>query len=164
MSIIGIVAVARNGAIGKGGTLPWRYPTDLKFFKAQTINHACVMGRKTWLSLKSPLPQRLNIVLSRTNEILTQPSLLVMPDRESVLALHRYLSCDLFIIGGAEVFRTFAGDIERWLVTEVPLNVEDADTFMPADFLQHFEARTSIQLEENLKATTYERINAPLPL
>lgn len=157
MSIIGIIAVARNGAIGKGGTLPWRYPADLKFFKAQTINHACVMGRKTWLSLGRPLPDRLNIVLSRTNEIIAQPSLIILRDRDSVLALHRYLSCDLFVIGGAEVFRTFAGDIERWLVTEVPLHVEDADTFMPTDFLQNFAARTSIQLEENLKATTYER-------
>ena len=162
-SIIGIVAVDRNKAIGKGGALPWRYPADLKFFKRQTLNHACVMGRKTWLSIKRPLPDRLNIVLSRSNEIAAQPSLIMLRDRDSVLALRQYLSCDLFVIGGAEIFGTFAGDIDKWIVTEVPLTIEDADTFMPTDFLQNFEARDSVELEENLKATTYERITAHPP-
>ena len=157
-SIIGIVAVDRNGAIGKGGALPWRYSGALKFFRRQTLNHACVMGRKTWLSIKRPLPHRLNIVLSRSNEIIPQPSLIVLRDHDSVLALHQYLSRNLFVIGGAEIFRTFAGDIDKWIVTEVPLTIEDADTFMPTDFLQNFEPRASIELEEKLKTTTYERI------
>ena len=55
MSIIGIVALDKNGAIGKGGQLPWHYPADLKFFKSQTTGHACVMGYRTWLTLKRPL-------------------------------------------------------------------------------------------------------------
>src|ERR687889_675557 len=64
MAIIGIVAVDRAGAIGKGGTLPWHYSADLKFFKEQTTGNACVMGYKTWASLKKPLPNRLNIPLT----------------------------------------------------------------------------------------------------
>ena len=62
--IIGIVAVDRNLAIGKGGKLPWHYSADMKFFKETTIGNAVVMGRRTWLTLKEPLPDRLNIVLS----------------------------------------------------------------------------------------------------
>ena len=69
--IIGIVAVDRNGAIGKGGKLPWHYSADMKFFKQTTMGNACVMGYNTWLTLKKPLPNRLNIVLSRKAEIRT---------------------------------------------------------------------------------------------
>ena len=50
--IIGIVAVDRNGAIGKGGKLPWHYSADMKFFKETTTGNACVMGYNTWLTLE----------------------------------------------------------------------------------------------------------------
>jgi dihydrofolate reductase len=157
MAIIGIVAVDRNGAIGKGGTLPWHYSADLRHFKQQTLGHACVMGRRTWLSLKKPLKERLNIVLSRSQEIEPQASVIALGDRQAVLSLKPYLSCDLFIIGGALVFRAFMEDIERWIVTEVPLTVEGADTFMPENYLQGFRAVDSLSLEENLRVTFYER-------
>jgi dihydrofolate reductase len=157
MAIIGIVAVDRNGAIGKGGTLPWHYSADLRFFKKQTVGHACVMGQRTWRSLKQPLKDRLNIVLSRASEIEPQESVIMLRDRLSVLSLEDYLGCDLFIIGGEQVFRAFQSDIERWIVTEVPLEVEGADTFMPKDYLQGFRPVDSIELEENLRVTFYER-------
>jgi dihydrofolate reductase len=62
------------------------------------------------------------------------------------------------VIGGEQVYRSFLPEIERWIVTEIPLRVEDADTFMPNDFLQGFEASTSLQLEENLKVSFYQRV------
>lgn len=157
MSIIGIVAVDRNGAIGKGGSIPWHYSADLKFFKQQTMGNVCVMGRRTWLTLKKPLPNRLNIVMSRTQEIESQESVIVMRDNRSVLSLKPYLACDLFIIGGREVYLSFEDEIDKWIVTEIPLAVEDADTFMPQDFLRGFKPYDSQQLEENLKVTFYER-------
>ncbi|HEY0545804.1 MAG TPA: dihydrofolate reductase [Pyrinomonadaceae bacterium] len=157
MSIIGIVAVDKNHAIGKGGGLPWHYSADMKFFKRQTTGHACVMGRRTWASLKKPLPQRLNIVLSRESEIEAQPSVLVMRDRLSVLSLKDYLACDLYIIGGAQIYRAFLEDIERWMVTEVPLAVEDADAFMPEDFLRGFRVVETKELEDDLRVKIYER-------
>lgn len=157
MAIIGIVAVSRNGAIGKGGSIPWHYSADLKFFKQQTVHHACVMGYRTWRSLKKPLPNRLNIVMSRRAEIEAQESVIVLRDKLSVLSLKPYLSCDLFIIGGRQVYQTFLGEIDRWIVTEIPLVVEDADTFMPEDFLRGFKPYDSRQLEENLNVTFYER-------
>ena len=156
MAIIGIVAVDRNGAIGKGGSIPWHYSADLKFFKQQTTGHTCVMGHRTWLSLKKPLPNRLNIVMSRRAEIEPQESVIVLRDKLSVLSLKTYLACDLFIIGGEQVYRTFLDEIEKWIVTEIPLTVEDADTFMPQDYLRGFKPDDSRQLEENLKVTFYE--------
>ena len=157
MSIIGIVAVDRRGAIGKGGALPWHYPADLKFFKARTTGHACLMGYRTWLSMKRPLPGRLNVVLTRRAEAEPRESVVWLRDKQSVLSLRPYLNCDLFVIGGAQVFEMFRGEIDRWLVTEVPLAVEGADTFMPPDFLQGFDARDARDLGDGLKVTFYER-------
>lgn len=157
MAIIGIVAVSRNRAIGKGGTIPWHYSADLKFFKQQTSGNACVMGYRTWSSLNKPLPNRLNIVLSRQAEIETQGGVIVLRDKQAVLSLKPYLSCDLFIIGGQQVYQTFHNEIDKWIVTEIPVLVEDADTFMPEDYLQRFKPYDSRPLEGNLKVTFYER-------
>lgn len=157
MAIIGIVAVDSNGAIGRGGKLPWHYSADMKFFREQTTGNACVMGYKTWLTLKKPLSNRLNVVLSRRQESEPRESVAWMRDRQSVLSLKDYLKCDLFVIGGAQVFEMFREDIERWVVTEVPLTVEDADTFMPAGFLEGFDAIGVRALGDDLKVTFYER-------
>jgi dihydrofolate reductase len=157
MAIIGIVAVDKRGAIGKGGSIPWHYSSDLKFFKSQTLHNVCVMGARTWLSLKKPLKERLNIVLSRKSEIETQPGVIVLRDKSSVLSLRDYLRCDLFIIGGRQIYKSFLPEIERWIVTEIPLTIEDADTFMPEDFLQGFRAYDALKLEEDLQVRFYER-------
>ena len=157
MAIIGIVAVDRNGAIGRGGTIPWHYSADLKFFKRQTTGNVCVMGRRTWLSLKRPLPGRLNVVMTTQAELEPLDSVIVLRDKLSVLSLKPYLSCDLYVIGGEQVYRTFLEEIDRWIVTEIPLAVEDADTFMPENFLEAFKPRDSLELEENLKVKFYER-------
>jgi dihydrofolate reductase len=157
MAIIGIVAVDRNGAIGKGGGLPWHYSADLRFFKEQTTGHACVMGYKTWLTLKRPLPGRLNVVLTRRADVEPRESVVWLRDEQSALSLKEYLKCDLYVIGGAQVFGAFLKEIERWVVTEVPLSVEGADTFMPAGFLEGFRAYDTRQLEDDLKATFYAR-------
>lgn len=157
MSIIGIVAVSRNFAIGKRGGLAWHYKEDLRFFKVQTTNHAVVMGRRTYASIGKPLPARLNLVLSSTDAIKPQPSLIVLRDVESVLSLKEYLRTDLFVIGGAQIYRAFAAHITRWLVTEIPLCVEEADTFMPKDFLDGFALTQTQELSSELIVKTYER-------
>jgi dihydrofolate reductase len=155
--IIGIVAVDRHGAIGKGGKLPWHYSADLKFFKETTTGNAVVMGHKTWLSLKKPLPNRLNIVLSRQSQIEPQDSVLVLRDVESVLATARDLKTDLYVIGGEQVYRAFLPYIERWVVTEVPLTIEAADAFAPASYLEDFRKIESKTLEDDLEVSIYER-------
>jgi dihydrofolate reductase len=155
--IIGIVAVDRNGAIGKGGKLPWHYSADMKFFKETTTGNACVMGYKTWLTLKKPLPNRLNIVLSRQSEIAPQDSVIVCRDIESVLSVARDFNGDLFVIGGEQVYRSFLPYIEKWIVTEVPLTVEGADAFVPENYLDGFTESGSKQIDEELTATFYSR-------
>ena len=158
--IIGIVATDRAGAIGRGGGLPWHYSADMKFFKGLTTGHACVMGRRTWLTLKRPLPSRLNVVLSRGAEFEPRESVVWLRDRLSVLSLADYLRCDLYVIGGAQIFELFRDDIARWVVTEIPLAVEGADTFMPPGFLGGFRPYDSRRLGDDLKATFYERVDS----
>ncbi len=159
MAMIGIVAVAKNLAIGRGGKLPWHYSSDLKFFKETTGGNAVVMGRTTWESIGKPLPNRLNIVLSRTTDIGDQPHVLKhLLSKEEVLEFARDFGRDVYIIGGARVFESFADVMDKWIVTEVPLTVEDADTFMPANFLDGFEVTETKELEEGLKVKFFSRI------
>jgi dihydrofolate reductase len=158
--IIGIVAVDRHGAIGKNGSVPWHYSSDLKFFKATTTGHACLMGYRTWLSLKQPLPNRLNLVLSRRSQPEPRDGVVVLRDLQSVLTLNHYLSCNLFVIGGAQVYGALLPQIERWIVTEVPLVVENPDTLMPSGYLVDFREVRQQQLEENLVVRFYERSKA----
>jgi dihydrofolate reductase len=156
--IIGIAAVARNGAIGKRGKLPWHYSADMKFFKQTTMGHAVVMGRKTWLTLKKPLTGRLNLVLSRDSSLEPQESLVVLPDVESVLSMNHSLTTDMFVIGGAQIYREFLPHIEKWIITEVPLTVDDADAFMPEGYLDGFKKAGSEKLDEELTVRFYERL------
>jgi len=147
--IIGIVAVDRNLAIGKGGRLPWHYSADLKFFKETTIGNAVVMGRHTWLTLKGPL-----------KDFDPRDSVIMMRDVESVISHARKQDNHLFVIGGAKVYQSFLPHIDRWIVTEVPLAVEGADTFLPATFLDGFEMYEVRQLDEGLRVKLYERKTA----
>lgn len=155
--ISAIIAIAKNYAIGKDGKLPWHYPADLKFFKETTTGHAVVMGSHTWKSIGRALPNRLNIVLSRSAEIEETENVLVLRNRDEVLRLGRELEGDLFIIGGAKTYETFADAIDKWIVTEVPEPVEDADTFMPADFLDGYVEVKSLRLNDGLKVKILEK-------
>lgn len=155
--IIGIVAISKNFAIGKDGKLPWHYSADLKFFKQTTTGNAIVMGWNTWVSLGKPLPNRMNIVLSRRGKIYEKTEVLLVPNKEAVLKLAKGFDGDTFIIGGSQTFESFAAEIERWYVTEIPITVEDADTFMPRDFLDGFVLTDTVQLEDDLRVNVFQR-------
>lgn len=155
--IIGIAAVDRKGAIGKGGKLPWHYSADMKFFRETTTGHAVVMGRKTWLTIGKPLKNRLNIVLSRDTDIEPQESLIVFSDIESVLSFNKSLSTDLFVIGGAQIYEAFREHIEKWIITEVPLTVQGADAFMPKGYLEGFDVAESKAIDDDLLVKFWER-------
>lgn len=157
--IIAIVAISENFAIGKDGKLPWHYSADLKFFKQTTVNHAVAMGFNTWESIGKPLPKRLNIVLSRKRNIESQPNVLLVRNKDEVLALSKFLNCDLFVIGGAETYKNFADAIEKWIVTEIPESIENADAFMPKDFLDGFSLSKTEDLEDDLKIKIYEKMS-----
>ena len=78
-------------------------------------------------------------------------------DIDSVLSLSKSLTTDLFVIGGAEIYREFQPHIEKWFVTEIPIKVDGADAFMPADYLDGFKDVDSKKLDDQLIVRVYER-------
>jgi dihydrofolate reductase len=127
VSVTIVVARARNGAIGRDGTLPWRLPADLKHFKAVTMGTAMVMGRRTFESLPGLLPGRRHIVLTRDPEWRPEGAETARTVEEA-MALAR--DEPVSVIGGAEIIALFlphAGAVELTEVHEEP----EADTFMP---------------------------------
>ena len=155
--IIGIVAISKNYAIGRGGKLPWHYAADLKFFKETTTGNAVVMGANTWRSIGKPLPNRLNVVLSGSSSVTPPAEVMRLGEKDEVIDLARYLNRDMYVIGGARVYADFADVIEKWIVTEVPLTVDDADTFMPTDFLDEFELDETRDLGDGLHVKILHR-------
>jgi dihydrofolate reductase len=102
--MIGIVAMTADRVIGNAGQLPWHYPEDLRFFRQTTTGHTLLMGRKTYESIGKPLPNRRNIVLSRT--MAAQPGVEVIRSYEELWTLPDIQSTErrVFLIGGAELF------------------------------------------------------------
>jgi dihydrofolate reductase len=119
-----IVAYANGRVIGKDGKIPWSLPNDLRHFKRITSGHTIVMGRKTFESIGRPLPRRRNIVLTSDTSF-HPPGVDVLHDKAAVHSLG-----DVFIIGGASVYRQFLALAERLYITEIELEVE-GDTFFP---------------------------------
>ncbi|MEJ7622443.1 MAG: dihydrofolate reductase [Pyrinomonadaceae bacterium] len=155
--IIGIVAISQNFAIGRDGKLPWHYSRDLKFFKRTTVGHVVVMGSTTWQSIAKPLPGRLNVVLSRSDKLELPPEVIKLSNKAAVAELSKYVKGDIFLIGGAKTYNDLADLIDQWIVTDIPLEIPDADTFMPADFLDDFAEVGREQLDENLIVRTMRR-------
>jgi len=125
-----VVAVGRNGCIGKGGALPWRLPEDLKRFKAITLGHAVIMGRKTHESIGRALPGRRNIVVTRG-----APSLPDGVERarslDAAIALARTTDPEPMVIGGGEIYRESMALATHLHVTRVDIAVEGCDAFFP---------------------------------
>ena len=157
MAIKGIVAVARNLAIGKDGKLPWHYPADLKHFKQTTMGGVIVMGSNTWRSIGQTLPGRLNVVLSRRAQIDVGHDLLFLRNEMEAVDLAKYLSGDLFVIGGSAIYKAFAPHIDEWIVTEIPETIENADVFIPNDYLAGFNETESSEIDGGLVVKTFRR-------
>ncbi len=157
MALTGIVAIAKNLAIGKDGKLPWRYPADLKFFKKTTSGNIVVMGTNTWRSIGKPLPDRENIVFSRTAGLDLPAGVMRVSTVREVVDLAGSTDKDVFIIGGARTYAAFADRIEEWIVTDIPVSVDDADVFMPGGFLDDFYLQETKDLGGGLKVRILRR-------
>lgn len=114
-----IVARARNGVIGFENALPWHLPEDLRHFKATTMGHSVVMGRKTFESIGRPLPGRRILVLTR-NPHWYHPGCEHAQSIETALAILQGQP-EIFIAGGAEIYRQALPFAERLLITDVEL-------------------------------------------
>ena len=124
-----IVARARNGVIGAKGTLPWRLPEDLAFFKRTTIGHPILMGRRTWESIGRPLPGRRSIVVTRDRGFTAEGAEVVHSLPEAITRCAG--TEEIFVIGGAQLYADALPYAERLLVTEIDQDFE-GDTFLPA--------------------------------
>ena len=130
-----VVAVARNGVIGRDGGLAWRISDDLKWFKTVTMGKPVIMGRKTWESIGRPLPGRVNIVVSR-DRAYTAPGAIVDSLLDAALDAGKQAACEnnvdeICIIGGGEIYRALLPRADRIYLTEVDAAPE-GDAFFPA--------------------------------
>ena len=123
-----VAAVAANGIIGAKGQLPWSLPEDLKHFKRLTMGHPIIMGRRTWESLKGPLPGRENIVVTR-NRGYEAPGAAVSNSLEGALALCAGEPV-AFVIGGSSLFEESLPIAAGLVMTEIERDYE-GDTWFP---------------------------------
>ncbi|MBI2296541.1 MAG: dihydrofolate reductase [Betaproteobacteria bacterium] len=123
-----IVAMARNRVIGAKGAIPWRLPDELKRFKALTMGHHVIMGRKTWESIGRPLPGRASVVVTRQRGY-RAPGALVVHSLEDAVAV-----CggdkEAFVIGGAELYAQALPLADRLYLTTVDADIP-GDTYLP---------------------------------
>lgn len=129
MSLVLVAALDRGFAIGRGNQLPWRLPDDLKRFKALTLGHPVLMGRKTAQSLGRALPGRANLVLTRSGRVPFEGMQAVASLDEAVALA---AGAPLMVIGGGEVYALALPRAERLHLTHVDTEVDGADAFFPA--------------------------------
>ncbi len=123
-----VAAMDRHRVIGRAGSIPWRLPDDLRFFKRVTLGKPLIMGRKTFESIGRPLPGRRNIVLTR-HATYNAPGCLVVPSLEKALQAARPAP-EIMIAGGSEIYALFFPLAFRLYLTHVEAAV-DGDTFFP---------------------------------
>ena len=128
--VVLVAAVADNGVIGCDGGIPWRIPEDMKHFREVTTGHPVVMGRLTFESLRRPLPDRTNIVVTRTPGW-SADGVTVVGSLEEGLAVAREAGGDVMVIGGAQIYEAAMGAADVQILTEVHQRPE-GDTFYPA--------------------------------
>jgi dihydrofolate reductase len=136
MEIVFVVAIAENGVIGAGNAIPWRLKSDMARFKALTIGKPVIMGRKTFESLRRPLPGRTNIVITRDAAYRAAGAIVTTAaaDAEAVArgdALRRSVT-EIAVIGGAEIYRHWLARADRLEITEVHARPE-GDTHFAID-------------------------------
>jgi dihydrofolate reductase len=156
-----IAAVARNGVIGRDGTLPWRLPEDLRRFRDLTMGHALIMGRRTWDSLPRVLPGRQNIVITRQSRFAADGAIVVHSLDDALSAVEQ--PPPAFCIGGSEIFRAAIPRATTAYMTEIAADFEGNVTFPALDPREWREKeRTLRPIDPALGAAyafvTYERI------
>jgi dihydrofolate reductase len=156
-----IAAVAANAVIGRDGTLPWRLPEDLRRFRALTMGHAIIMGRRTWESLPHALPGRQNIVVTRRKDYLAAGAS-IAASLDSALHAVAYPP-PAFCIGGGELYRTALPLATTAYITEIARAFDGDATFPALDASEWSETAREPHAHEGdagfaYAFVTYERI------
>ena len=129
-NLILIGAIGKNRELGKDNKLIWYLPEDLKFFKDNTINHTIVMGYNTFMSLPKLLEKRKHIVLT-TKNISLPDGVITFNNKESVIDYAKKSNEDIFIIGGATIYKEFILDSDKMILTEIDAEDKYADVYFP---------------------------------
>lgn len=131
IALCAIAAMAENRVIGVNNQLPWHLPADLRRFKTLTTGHAILMGRKTHESIGKPLPNRLNLVMSRDPQYQALGCITIPSLKDAVLQTEQHKYIKLFIIGGAEIYRQLLPEINELYLTIIHKTIEGGDAFFP---------------------------------
>ena len=148
--------MSANNVIGVANQLPWHLPEDLKHFKKHTINKPIIMGRNTFDSIGRALPERDNIVLSRTQQ-LSHDKIFLANNKSDALRMAEDFaksrgSEEIMIVGGEQIYRMFFDDVSRIYVTLVDLII-DGDAFFP---VIDYKLWTSVAHSERMTANELE--------
>jgi dihydrofolate reductase len=133
MKISLIAAHAQNRVIGKNNDLPWHLPDDMKYFMTTTQGHYCIMGRKNYDSIPAkfkPLPKRTNIVVTRQRDFQAPGCIVVNAIEDGIALARKNEETEVFIIGGAEIYKTSLSSADRLYLTEIQA-VIDGDVYFP---------------------------------
>jgi dihydrofolate reductase len=129
-----VVAMDKNNGIGKDNKLLWHLPQDLRYFKELTQGYPIIIGRKTYESIVSkigkPLPNRLNIVMTRDRDYPAPKEVIVSESVDMALTSAKYFAKDIFVIGGSTVYEQFMPYVDRLYVTEIDEEFE-VDAYFP---------------------------------
>jgi dihydrofolate reductase len=140
MIISMMVAMADDRAIGGSNGLLWQLKDDLKLFKRHTQGHTVIMGRKTFESIGRPLPNRRNIVISRTMQAMEGVEVFSDPD-EALQSCTDAEENEVFIIGGGEIYRQFLPMADHLYISHVRHQFPEADTFFPEFKMEEWDRR-----------------------
>lgn len=147
MDINIIAAIGKNNELGKNNDLIWKFKGDMKFFRETTMGHPVVMGKNTFDSLPKVLPGRKNIVLCpdemENNEIEIYKSI-----RDFLIKYKEY-DGDVFIIGGASIYRQFIDLAVKMYLTEIDASDKDADVYFPKFNKEDWDREELLEREEN---------------
>lgn len=147
MNISMIAAIGKNNELGKNNDLIWKVKEDLKFFKDTTMGHPVVMGRNTFLSLPKVLPGRKNIVISDV-DIINNEIEMYRSIKEFLTNYDKYKE-ELFIIGGASIYKQFIDLANNLYLTEIDAEDKDADVYFPQFNKNDFEKEIISENNEN---------------
>lgn len=154
-----IVAIDENFSIGYDNKLLYHIKDDMRRFKSLTLNSYCLMGRKTYESLKSPLSNRKNIIITRNKDYkidiktICKHDILIEHDVEKIVSLYKNTGQqekELFVIGGTEIYKQLLPYADKIFLTFIASKVENADSFFPMlEIVKEFKVVKCVNKEEN---------------
>ncbi len=158
-----IAAIGKNNEIGKGNTLLWHLPADMKHFKEITSLHAVIMGRKTFESVGKPLPNRRNIVITRDANY-KKEGVEIVHSLSEALNLFADQNEEIFIIGGGELYKETMPIADKLYITHIEAEDEEASVFFPEiipivwNEISHKEYNSDEKNPFNYTFSVYEKI------